>query len=499
VAHDYRKLDEQVSSYVEKHAFLLENYGEPVKPYRFYREVFPEGFLQDAYKVNPNAPHDGKFVAIANVLYEHRRGDKVYRKNQYVLDDLTQVTKWSKQVAFMAPCSFLGGAKDTEHLRFVHAFVVDLDYVDVAQLRDVIHQCQIGFLPTPTFIVNSGTGLHLYYVLEKPLACYKNKIEAYKLFKHALIDLCWNEYTSLYTERQYSGLVQSYRIPGTRSKLDIQPNTQHVVSDIFTVNAFKTGEKWTFEKLLDWKPQPPVGTMYYEERCEEIKKLLHPERDAARLTLEQAKEKYPEWYDRRILHQQPCKSIEEYKWNVSEKVYLWWLQKIRSEAKSGHRYNCIMMLAVYAIKCNIPFERLERDAYRLYDTFEHRTVDETNHFLMSDIEQALKAYKNKNYATLPIGSIEYFSDLKIPRAKRNGRKQELHIKYMNNQRAFKVEMGECTNGGRPKGSGEKKQEVYEWRQTHPDGNKSQCARDTGLSRSTVIKWWDWVPCELMSQ
>jgi hypothetical protein len=291
-------------------------------------------------------------------------------------------------------------------------------------------------------------------------------------------------------------LVQSYRIPGTRSKLDIQPNTQHVVSDIYTVNAFKTGEKWTFEKLLDWKPQPPVGTMYYEERCEEVKKLLHPECDTSRLTLEQAKEKYPEWYDRRILHQEPCKSIEEYKWNVSENVYLWWLQKIRSEAKSGHRYNCIMMLAVYAIKCNIPFERLERDAYRLYDTFEHRTVDETNHFLMSDIEQALKAYKNRNYATLPIGSIEYFSDLKIPRSKRNGRKQAAHLKIARFARDLNQEEQQTNwwdNGGRPKGSGEKKQQVYDWRQANPEGNKSQCARDTGLSRSTVIKWWNWTP------
>jgi hypothetical protein len=488
--HDSRTLEEQLHSYLEKHSLLFENFGEPVLPYQFYRMIFSEGFLQDAYVVNPNAKHDGKFVAIATAIHEHKSEDKVYRKNHYVLDDLTQVTKWSNQVAFMAPCSFLGGAKDTEHLRFLHAFVVDLDYVDIQQLRDVIHQCQIGYLPTPTFIVNSGTGLHLYYVLENPLPCYKNKQEAYNKFKHALIDLCWNEYTSLYTERQYSGLVQAYRMPGTRSKLDVKPNTQHVVSDIYTVNAFRSGEKWAFENLLDWKPNPPAGTMYYEERCEEIKTLLHPERNSSHLTLEQAKEKYPDWYDRRILHQEPAKPIEEYKWHVSESVYLWWLQKIRADAKEGHRYHCVMMLAVYAIKCDIPFERLKNDAYRLYDTFEHRTTDEANHFLLSDIEQALKAYRNKNYATLPIGSIEYFSGLRIDRTKRNGRKQAQHIKIMNAIRDLDDPDGNWRNKD---GAPTKSSQVYDWRQLNPGGSKARCIRETGISKPTVLKWWDWSP------
>lgn len=60
---------------------------------------------------------------------------------------------------------------------------------------------------------------------------------------------------------------------------------------------------------------------------------------------------------------------------------------------------------------------------------------------------------------------------------------------MNNQRAFKVELGECTNGGRPKGSGEKSKIVEEWQRQHPDGKKADCIRETGLSKPTVYKWW----------
>ena len=44
--------------------------------------------------------------------------------------------------------------------------------------------------------------------------------------------------------------------------------------------------------------------------------------------------------------------------------------------------------------------------------------------------------------------------------------------------------------GRPKGSGTKKNIISAWRETHPDGTKAECIRDTGISKPTVYKWWD---------
>ena len=32
--------------------------------------------------------------------------------------------------------------------------------------------------------------------------------------------------------------------------------------------------------------------------------------------------------------------------------------------------------------------------------------------------------------------------------------------------------------------------VMEWRQQHPDRRKIDCERETGLSRPTVLKWWN---------
>ena len=82
--------------------------------------------------------------------------------------------------------------------------------------------------------------------------------------------------------------------------------------------------------------------------------------------------------------------------------------------------------------------------------------------------------------------MSYRANISIEKNKRNGRKQDVHIKYMNNQRAFKVEMGECTNGGRP----DKQKIVQKWRLENSEGTKYQCVKDTGLSKNTVKKWWN---------
>lgn len=40
------------------------------------------------------------------------------------------------------------------------------------QLRDTLHQMNKDIIPKATFVVNSGTGLHLYYVLTEPIPMY---------------------------------------------------------------------------------------------------------------------------------------------------------------------------------------------------------------------------------------------------------------------------------------------------------------------------------------
>ena len=82
--------------------------------------------------------------------------------------------------------------------------------------------------------------------------------------------------------------------------------------------------------------------------------------------------------------------------------------------------------------------------------------------------------------------IEKQTKVVIPPNKRNGRKQEQHIKIMNAIREIEHPDGAWRNkDGRP----DKQKIVEEWRKSHPDGKKVDCIRDTGLSKPTVYKWW----------
>ena len=209
-----------------------------------------------------------------------------------------------------------------------------------------------------------------------------------------------------------------------------------------------------------------------------------PPKKRGKHTLEEAKELYPEWYQSKIVEGKPLKKT----WTCNTALYEWWKGKMDGEVKVGGRYFSIMALCAYGLKCGISEKQIRQDAYGFLERLDSLTEDEDNHFTREDVKDALKALKADNKLLSTMASREWIekqTKVPIPPNKRNGRKQAIHVKYMNNQRAFKVEMGECTNGGRP----EKSKIVEEWRKTHPDGRKADCQRDTGLDPKTIRKWW----------
>ena len=94
----------------------------------------------------------------------------------------------------------------------------------------------------------------------------------------------------------------------------------------------------------------------------------------------------------------------------------------------------------------------------------------------------------------------------IEKNKRNGQKQYDHLQadVLYNKTTGRPTVNTCKtnralslqylreNGlvtGRPAGSGSKREQVEAWQSQHPDGTKMECHRDTGMSRSTIDKWW----------
>lgn len=210
------------------------------------------------------------------------------------------------------------------------------------------------------------------------------------------------------------------------------------------------------------------------------------EKDA--LTLKEARKKYPEWYERRIV-QKKCRG----RWEVKRDLYDWWLHRVKDEIKVGHRFYGIMALAIYARKCCIEEDELRWDAYSLLQIYDAMSTEEINRFTEEDIVCALEMY-NEDYVTFPRDDIGKLVGIPMPVNKRNGRKQSLHLKLARANRDILCEVrgkSDWREGSvRPKGSGTAQKTVQDWRLQHPDGRKIDCERETGLSRHTVLKWWE---------
>lgn len=146
-------------------------------------------------------------------------------------------------------------------------------------------------------------------------------------------------------------------------------------------------------------------------------------------------------------------------------------------------------------KCNGILTVIEGEKARNYIVFDElNMVDEVKgaEFTKRDVLDAMNMYQ-ENYVTYSRAEVERVSGISVPQNKRNGRKQEQHIKIMNAIRDIEHPDGEWRNKeGRPKGSSQQKKLVEKWQKSHPDGKKADCIRDTGLSKPTVYKWWQTV-------
>ena len=454
-----------VLAYNAKDAYLREHYEE-VSPDVFYSELFCHSF-------EPTGFDCSKSSGIGNPIVVASSSNETMCS--YVVTESEHNTFYkqfdNRSCALVAPCVFYGRTAKSVNARYIYALVVDLDYVGLQQLVALLFQIYTAkVVPCPTFIVNSGTGLHLYYFSIEPYPAYPQTRQALASLKRGLINVCWNAYTSRskptnnYNPRQYSGVTQGYRLIGSNSKLG---------SD-YKVKAYRTGKTWDFLDLNKYLLDDDRNLALNED-CIYFK---------SELPLSAAKEKYPDWYQKRVVEKQPKGTFI-----VKKDLFDWWFKKILQGGTVGHRYFCIGMLAVYAIKCDVSKEELLKKVNFLVPLFDTLGEDQNNHFTQDEAEKAVDTWYKQDYKTFPITSISNLSGIDIKKTKRNGRKRSDHILFMNNQRKFKVELGECTNGGRPKNSGTKEKIVKVWRITHPEGTKADCIRETGLTKTTVYKWW----------
>lgn len=438
------------------HNFLteyLETYFDELTPKEFYRAIFPAGELAAHNEKNVK----GKYNAIAvELLPKQENGSNVKR---YILtDELDYLNELEQKDNFIiiSPISYAGRSRKATNARYIYAMAIDLDGMEREQnIIDLFHQMKHDHLPTPTYTVASGTGLHLYYVFNKPIPAFKNIVKQLQALKQDLTRKIWNKYiTELYNKPQLQSLFQGFRAVGTITKTGTR------------VRAFETGNKIDIEYLNSFCIHDKNKVVEYVYK--------------SNMTLKEAAEKYPEWYQKIVVEGQKRGT-----WTCKKDLYNWWLRRIKEEATTGHRYYCLMCLAIYAKKSGVTRKELENDAFNLLDVMEELTTEETNHFTRSDILAALELF-NDDYITFPIDSITELTALPIEKNKRNGRKQAVHLARARAVQNIDYPFGEWRN---TKGRPTKESNIKEWRRLNPNGTKAECIEATGISKPTVYKYW----------
>lgn len=448
----------------------LNQYFDEVTPIEFYRCIFPQGELdtKDSFT-------KGKYTGIAiEVTKEKKKNGKPKTKRYSITDDLDTISllEQSNNFCLVSPISYCGKERTADNSRLLYAIAVDLDHI---QIRDneptgLIslwngHINAVERVPKPTFIVSSGTGVHLYYVFEQPIPLFNDTAKQLQALKHELTEIIWHgTVVDITDERdiQQEGIYQGFRVVGTITKTGDR------------ARAFETGDKITLEYLNEFVSDKNKVGRYTTKK---------------ELTLSKAKELYPQWYENRVVNKKPP-SV----WHVSRNLYDWWLNEILSKAKVGHRYYCLMILSIYAYKCSmydakhnpnpVTYEELERDCWRVSEYFETLTNDSKNHFTNADVLDALESFQDK-WVKYPRDSIEYKCGFALPHNKRNGRKQSTHLKIARSTLdIMNEEQGKALQGRK-----NKKDTVEKWQLEHPTGRKADCIRDTGLSKPTVYKYW----------
>ena len=441
-----------MSDYIDVNDYLF-HIGEEINGCDFYRDIFRE---------NENVGELNSDFSKPNAIYLYQNDDKKLKRRVMLADSWDSDYMEYVECNPMTLCSglsYFGRANKLEMAQQMQALIFDLDGVGREEIGNLFYRMQYGAavirsVPKPTYIVSSGSGVHLYYVLDKPIDLYPNIKLQLKALKYDLTFRIW-EYraTSKEQQIQYQSINQGFRMVGsTNTKYDTQ------------VVACKVGDRVTLDYLNDYAKA---------EHRVDIKN--------SKMTREQAREQYPEWYQRVVVDGDKMPK----KWDIKGKqgyaLYDWWRSKC-GEIKGGHRYFYLMCLSIYACKCDVPLSKLKKDMLEDFEILSN--VEHNNALDKMDMESAIEAY-SKEYYNFKIDDIEKLTNIRIEKNKRNGRKQELHLKIARATRDILHDDWRQGNGRKSK-----KDQVKAYLVEHPGAKKSHVAADLGISRTTVVKWYD---------
>lgn len=490
----------------EKNVILGKHY-DLVSAYDFLGEVFPG---QDEFMVITSG--DGEESG----------------KGTYDVMDADELIKYqaSRSDVFVPPCSFINGYYSKSTCGSIFAFIIDVDNVSPKVLSNILEKRIIGHaVCEPSKIVNSGSGIHLYYELKTPVPYFKKNREALDdIYKRLFINVKKN----VAAKADWHSLIQPFRLPGAMTKLE----------QIAT--AYRVGEKWDIKDLakevgssfegdliqLELKSQAEYNKEQEEKLTGKIcpkcgKRLFYRSNQLGQQFI--GCEGYPDCTYKTTLEGEEIKKKQKVRKRVNEDFYESCLEGVKEKTPVGRRYLAMVGLVMVAYKTGVSKERVEQDLLGLVEKFNGMGAT----FKISEVRKALKAYNQRALRTRSTTLEDYFGWefkrrgewLKEDREKYYEQEQERLYKFTDERKRPLIEAGAIDEDGNiisrrkyslyqarqkrdrnqedygtrwddNKGQKSKEPMVKKWREEHPDGKKADCHRDLGISRTTIDKWWD---------
>lgn len=463
---------------------VLASYGEEVGGSTFYQDYL----FRELYE----GSLEGETYKVALIEYDAEDGAKYHKVDVDQIQDYLHLN----DVA-LSPCLFHSNWRRKALLNYVSAFVLDIDRLRPMQLQRFFMLFEENRLLTPSFIANSGSGVHFYYLLDKMLPCDSQKNEANMLIADAIYRSLYDDVIKKekWKDAQRHWLGQDYRVVNSKTKFQQ------------TSQIFRTGETYTIEQLIEY-----YGIQIERQKRYATKKMVQYAKNIARnLEIDLPDfSNYQETYDfihenqdaDYLFRQEKKKERAEKekkrakKAKKKEKPGTWYentLYYMRDHTAAGYRFSSMKALAVIAYKERekVPREKFLQDLNELAEYW--KTFDwKGDKFNARNVEAIERFYNNaQKYENTSSETLEEWLGYEFKRIGTKRRKKPLsqkeHVKMMNYMRD---EIHQIEGWRNKDGAPTKREIVQEWQQQHQTGKKIECHRDTGLSRVTIDKWWN---------
>lgn len=491
---------------------LLEDAFPKVVANEVYRAAFPEDSLQlsdelDEYTGKGNAirmdvinrwfvdEHEDKHVKITgvqSVVTEDLIGLMVMPKAINTDNLLFSNTNLN---------TYFGNRRLTHMIDKIHGFIIEVDdVISEEQIHAFVSKMQSGLVPIPNYIVNSGHGFHIYYILDTPIDFHNQQYAVKPVLTNiltALRDLWWTADVSD-TKPETIDINKAFTIIGTSNRKN---------KDLI-VTAYRTGNvKCSLEFIRSFIDEPddnkdydisfPRRSKYSKEEC-------------INLFPNWAVTIWPEEFDEetrsRLLNENETnrkrnasveRIIGDSNYSVcSVSLYNWFYRLISNpqNIKHGNRYKCMLCLAIYGVKCNVSQEQVRQDLEALlplYNSIEKKYYDEKFILNQVDINNALSVYKRplSNLYTyewiMENTGIEY-EPMTRRRPKGERLTQAEHLKLARES----LDKSYPNGSWRAHSDGETKRKILAFIHENPSASIKDCISGGICSQASAYKYWD---------